>query len=477
MPELKEQLKTLESSIVNRPPVCFGTLPVSASDCDLFYGKSDPIRRLNFVTASQDELKSLSETCERATFGMNQEDVLDESYRKAGKLDPSDFSMRFSAIEAGLLDVVSTELFEGKTTARPIRAELYKLNVYETGSFFKPHIDTPRAKSMFGSLVITFPTKHEGGTLTFRHKGGQWAVDSGKLVSEQAGPCVVYAAFYSDVEHEVLPVKTGCRVTVTYNLYFVAADTPFSKLVGNPIPAHRSALESAFRDLLSDPTVMPNGGRLGFGLHHQYPLDTSPSPYARAARRKKHQQKRAQLEALMGFLKGGDATLKQLCDDLKLRTFLGVVYRTTEKWSKQQDDVLCKMVADIDAEIEDSLVNYLRNYYGGKLLTRSRWRKRDMIVEWVTDSPQVNYVKQQYMAFGNEAELTHTYFRICLFVKIGATGSRETIDDDDDEKDEDEELEVMQDEGDEDEELEVTEDEDDEDDESDNLHTSSSTSQ
>ncbi|KAJ4500203.1 hypothetical protein C8R41DRAFT_752533 [Lentinula lateritia] len=48
---------------------------------------------------------------------------------------------------------------------RMIRAEPYMPNVYDEGSFFKPHRDTPRGPNMFGSLVIIFPTTHEGGEL------------------------------------------------------------------------------------------------------------------------------------------------------------------------------------------------------------------------------------------------------------------------------------------------------------------------
>jgi len=31
---------------------------------------------------------------------------------------------------------------------------------------------------------------------------------------------ISYAAFYGDVEHEVTEVKSGYRLTLTYNLYF-----------------------------------------------------------------------------------------------------------------------------------------------------------------------------------------------------------------------------------------------------------------
>ena len=42
-------------------------------------------------------------------------------------------------------------------------AELYKLNVYSGPSgMFKPHIDTPRGCTQFGSLVVCLPTEFKG---------------------------------------------------------------------------------------------------------------------------------------------------------------------------------------------------------------------------------------------------------------------------------------------------------------------------
>ena len=48
-------------------------------------------RRINLAHATPDELEQLSKACEPASFGMNQEDVLDETYRKAGKMDSKGF--------------------------------------------------------------------------------------------------------------------------------------------------------------------------------------------------------------------------------------------------------------------------------------------------------------------------------------------------------------------------------------------------
>lgn len=75
---------------------------------------------------------------------------------------------------------------------------------------------------MVASLVIVFATPHEGGALVLRHNDKEWVYDSGvELSSKDDGTSskVGYVAFFSDVEHEVLPVISGYRVTLTYNIY------------------------------------------------------------------------------------------------------------------------------------------------------------------------------------------------------------------------------------------------------------------
>ena len=75
---------------------------------------------------------------------------------------------------------------------------------------------------MFGSLVVVFPTFHEGGALLLRHHGHEWIFDSGQVLAGAANdqPSISYVAFFSDIEREVAPVTSGHRVTLTYNLYF-----------------------------------------------------------------------------------------------------------------------------------------------------------------------------------------------------------------------------------------------------------------
>ena len=100
-------------------------------------------RRLHFPVATDldnEAFPQLLVDCQPATFGRGGDDVLDESYRKAGKLDSTQFSSSFNIYESGILDEVARWLLPGSLTptktGQPdnqancsISAELYKLNV------------------------------------------------------------------------------------------------------------------------------------------------------------------------------------------------------------------------------------------------------------------------------------------------------------------------------------------------------------
>lgn len=84
------------------------------------------------------ELNMLLEDCQPATFGLGGEDVLDESYRKASKLDNTQFATNFNPYDYGIVDTISQVLFPSVDQSdsadlgfevRGVRAELYKLNV------------------------------------------------------------------------------------------------------------------------------------------------------------------------------------------------------------------------------------------------------------------------------------------------------------------------------------------------------------
>jgi len=90
-----------------------------------------------------------------------------------------------------------------------------------------------------------------------------------------AEPCVQWAAFYSDCEHEVLPVTTGNRITLTYNLF---ASRGAGKLAGGQnINADPKTLPlyQSLQDALASPSFMRKAGKLGVYLSHNYPFTHS----------------------------------------------------------------------------------------------------------------------------------------------------------------------------------------------------------
>src|SRR5438270_6044937 len=67
---------------------------------------------------------------------------------------------------------------------------------------------------MFATLVLALPSQSIGGELIVRHKGREAKLD---IASDEPAE-IIYAAFYADCVHEVLPVTQGYRATLVYNL-------------------------------------------------------------------------------------------------------------------------------------------------------------------------------------------------------------------------------------------------------------------
>ncbi|KAI0291795.1 hypothetical protein B0F90DRAFT_1648009, partial [Multifurca ochricompacta] len=284
--------------IVDKPPYISGTFQLPLPGLVLQFRSHTRLRRINLANPTFNELEQLEKACEPASFGKKKEEVMDENYRKARKMDPDYFATPLVPDRTELVKIVRNYLLEGESSKRDINLELYKLNVYGKGSFFKPHVDTPRGKNMFGSLVIVFPTAHEGGTLHLRHHGQEWTFNSGLELAKLRTPTIGYIAFFSDIEHEVAPVISGHRVTLTYNLYFDDKG-PTSKKDSSsegsphpPVAVNERVFLMTLESLLENPEFLADGGTLGFGLQHIYPVSEGRN-----------------LRHIYGLLKGSDAAV------------------------------------------------------------------------------------------------------------------------------------------------------------------------
>ena len=262
-----ESLGETAKSIVSRF-CCGGTLN-SPEQVKLGYENDDGSwgGSVTFPGVQPAHLQQLLSVCSVASFGADGEEVTDKSYRGALELDPKRFLSSFHPWDAQLLGTIQNLMIPDMCYSQHFRAELYKLNIYSgPGGHFKAHIDTPRSGDMFGSLVVCLPTQFTGGELVTRHKGQEVRFD---WSSSPDNPMkkVSWAAFFNDVEHEVLPVTDGYRLTLTYNLY---CDHKLSRDIAPTVSITCSSFYCELRAAVSNPHFMRDGGVLGFSCQHQY---------------------------------------------------------------------------------------------------------------------------------------------------------------------------------------------------------------
>ena len=228
----------------------------------LLHYKSKEIRELREIRlpgAENEALAQLLSAGSVASFGKGSEQVTDLTYRNAFKLGPDEMTTSFHPGSTSILSEIETILVPN----RSIRAELHKLNMYTgPGGHLKSHVDTPHSEDMFGSLVVCLPTQFTGGALVTRHKGEEKVFDWFSSPEDTLNE-VCWAAFFSDVEHEILPVTSGHRLTLTYNLYFVNESRNIST-------SNVGRFHTAFKEALYTPHFLRNGGCLGFDCKHAY---------------------------------------------------------------------------------------------------------------------------------------------------------------------------------------------------------------
>ncbi|CAP61006.1 uncharacterized protein PODANS_2_14040 [Podospora anserina S mat+] len=106
----------------------------------------------------------------QAPYGKGNETLVDTTVRNTRELGPTQFELR-NTEWPGYLNDTCTEIGKELGIDAPIRAELYKMLIYEKGALFKPHTDTEKIPGMFGTIVICLPSAHEGGDVVATHCG------------------------------------------------------------------------------------------------------------------------------------------------------------------------------------------------------------------------------------------------------------------------------------------------------------------
>ena len=159
------------------------------------------------------QAEQLIAVAEQAPYGRGEETLIDTSVRRTWQIDAA--RVRIGGRHwTRDLEAIVQQTAEGLGVTQPVVAELYKLLVYDQGSFFVSHRDTEKAPGMFATLIIVLPSHYTGGELRVRHRNREVRLD---LCCAEPSE-VAFAAFYADCVHEILPITSGCRLTLVYNL-------------------------------------------------------------------------------------------------------------------------------------------------------------------------------------------------------------------------------------------------------------------
>lgn len=156
----------------------------------------------------------ISKAAEIAPYGRGDRTLIDTNIRKVWQLGTERFTLAGKAWEHAFEKLITKVTRELGCVPGGVKAELYKLLIYDEGGHFTAHRDTEKSPGMFGTLVVSLPSAHTGGELKIRHHGREATVS---LCNEDPGE-VRYAAFYADCEHEVHPVTSGYRLCLVYHL-------------------------------------------------------------------------------------------------------------------------------------------------------------------------------------------------------------------------------------------------------------------
>ncbi|THY24800.1 hypothetical protein D6D01_05315 [Aureobasidium pullulans] len=229
--DLREELRTYLDEITAAGH--FATMrklePMVKPEVKLLGVEGAPDQKITTPLGSRDASK-LIEAAHQAPCGRGEETIVDTSVRKTfanmtayfstWELSPDRFSLseNWQPYVDSLMALACDEL---GVRGDGIRAELYKMLLYEKGAMFKRHADSEKVPGMFGTLVISLPSAHRGCAVVVTHNGKKYPQQT---YNHEYLACVCHpdggliCSRYSDVIHEVQDVTSSYRWVLTYNL-------------------------------------------------------------------------------------------------------------------------------------------------------------------------------------------------------------------------------------------------------------------
>ncbi|CAD0093435.1 unnamed protein product, partial [Aureobasidium mustum] len=196
----------------------FSKLPVNL-EIRLLGDENQEDAEIDIPLGLQDAQKLIN-VSRRAPFGKGEQTIVDTSFRNTWELDPSQFSL--SDQWQPYVDTLMRSACVGLgVKTNDIRAELYKMLLYEKGAMFKPHADSEKTKVCLQRILVEvlFYPIMASSMNSRRHIASVWL------------------GRYSNVTHEVLEVTSGCRWVLTYNLVQEQESKSGSEVAGRKLHA------------------------------------------------------------------------------------------------------------------------------------------------------------------------------------------------------------------------------------------------
>lgn len=164
----------------------------------------------SYSYSTTERLEAWFEHATPAGFGDIREQVtkVDESVRKAREFNSEQFS-----VEPSLVARVE-EAWAKNFIPSKVRAEPYKIQMYDCGGHFKAHRDTPEP-NLVGTFLLGLGDNATEGYRTSTHKC--LVVAGERMPVAKAG---TWIAFYPDVAHEVTQVK-DIRAVLAFKIFRV----------------------------------------------------------------------------------------------------------------------------------------------------------------------------------------------------------------------------------------------------------------
>ncbi|KAG8886206.1 hypothetical protein FRB97_006209 [Tulasnella sp. 331] len=383
----------------------------------LMYTTDTGAEALSITKASDKDLDDLHSGCIASHFGQGQDRVLDPSYRLARELLVDNFGLNFNPIgdDIGILAAISA---------------FCKIGV---GGHFKVHKDTPKSDNHIGTLLISLPASFEGGQLLLQHGDKKASIDWSRKrqQSREETLSLPWAFFYSDVEHEILPVTSGHRLTLAYDIYSSKSVKYYEGATNKTMEVGDVQFYKEFEAFLKNPQLLPNGGILAFGLAYEYPLACGlPTPHIENAELSSELEE-SQSDGSADRMACSDAVLYRTLTESNLQVQVKAVYRETvynydETTIERLDEFSCfgagschrfvLLTADdfsgIDGRhcvrYEEKKLELLQSEVEAKIGWDVLWVKR----------PEKFRVASTFASYGNEPSIDHCYVSVALLIDL-----------------------------------------------------------